>query len=144
MFHHLYKKRSILRVVHHNARTQYRSNRNEYRIDRIEKRKIPLLKELSQTSLDSFESESDSKESRDVRLNSFKNSIFHFCHFWANSANRPGILSNRIPIRKNPRKIGLIPSKVAFRNFCVFLISNRSNISKTIRIDRIDRKPPWY
>ena len=34
--------------------------------------KTPLLKELSRTSRDSFESESDSNESRDVRLNSFK------------------------------------------------------------------------
>ena len=51
---------------------------------KIEKRKMPLLKELSRTSRDSFESESDSKESRDVRRNSFKNGMFHFCHFWAN------------------------------------------------------------
>ena len=54
---------------------------------------MPLLKELSRTSRDSFESESDSNESRDVRLNSFKSGIFHFCHFWANYAERPGILS---------------------------------------------------
>ena len=40
--------------------------------------------ELSGTSRDSFESESDSKESRDVRLNSFKSGIFHVCHFWVN------------------------------------------------------------
>ena len=31
---------------------------------------MQLLKELSRTSRDSFESDSDSKESRDVRLNS--------------------------------------------------------------------------
>ena len=73
----------------------------------------PLLKELSRSSQDSFESESDSKESRDDRLNSFKSGIFHFCHFLANRADRPGILSNRIPIRKNPRTIGLIRPKVA-------------------------------
>ena len=79
---------------------------------------MPLLKELSRTSRDSFESESDSKESRDVRLNSFKSGIFHFCHFWANYAERPGILSNQMTIRKNPGTIGLIPSKVTFRNFC--------------------------
>ena len=74
---------------------------------------MPLLKELSRTSRDSFESESDSKASRDDRLNSFKSGIFHFSHFWANQAERPGILSNRIPIQKNPGTIGLIPSKVA-------------------------------
>ena len=45
------------------------------------KYKTPLLKELSQSSQDSFESESNPKESRDVRLNSFKSGIFHFCHF---------------------------------------------------------------
>mgnify|MGYP003312857108 CR=1 FL=1 len=61
-------------------------DRIEMNIESIEskKRKMPLLKELSRTSRDSFESESDSKESRDVRLNSFKSGIFHFCHFWAN------------------------------------------------------------
>ena len=40
--------------------------------EKIKKTKTPLLKELSRTSRDSFESESDSKESWDVRLNSFK------------------------------------------------------------------------
>ena len=61
-------------------------DRIEMNIESIEskKRKMPLLKELSRTSWDSFESESDSKESRDVRLNSFKNGIVHFCNFWAN------------------------------------------------------------
>ena len=39
---------------------------------------MPLLKELSQTSRDSFESGSDSKESQDVRLDSFKSGIFRF------------------------------------------------------------------
>ena len=39
---------------------------------------MPLLKELSQTSRDSFESDSDSKESRDVRLNSFISGILRF------------------------------------------------------------------
>ena len=39
---------------------------------------MPLLKELSRTSRDSFESDSDSKESRDVRLNSFKSGILRF------------------------------------------------------------------
>ena len=38
----------------------------------------PLLKELSRSSQDSFESESDSKESRDDRLNSFKSGICFF------------------------------------------------------------------
>ena len=98
-------------------------------IDRIEmiiesieskKRKMPLLKELSGTSQDSLESASDSKQSWEVRLKSFKSCIFHFCHFWVNQADRPGIFSNWIPIRENPGTIGLIPSKVALRNFCVF------------------------
>ena len=39
---------------------------------------MPLLKELRRTSRDSFESDSDSKESRDVRLNSFKSGILRF------------------------------------------------------------------
>ena len=61
-------------------------DRIEMNIESIEskKRKMPLLKELSRTSQDSFESESDSQESRDVRLNSPKNGIFHFCHYGAN------------------------------------------------------------
>ena len=61
-------------------------DRIEMNIESIEsqKRKMPLLKQLSQTSQGSFESDSDSKESRNVRLNSFKSGIFHFCHFWAN------------------------------------------------------------
>ena len=110
-------KTTVKSVVHHDARTQYRSNRNEYRVDRSEKTQnatferikpnvpgffrigiqferisgrsasflqklhfsfLPLLGELSRTSRDSFESESDSKESRDVRLNSFKSGILHF------------------------------------------------------------------
>ena len=37
-----------------------------------------LLKELSRTSQDSLESDSDSKESRDIRLNSFKSGILRF------------------------------------------------------------------
>ena len=87
-----------------------RFDRIEMNIESIEskKHKMPLLKELSRTSQDSFQSESDSKESRDVRLDSFRSGIFHFCHFWANSADRPRILSNQIPIRKNPGTIGLL------------------------------------
>ena len=76
--------------------------------------KTPLLKELSRSSRDSFESESNSKESQDDRLNSFKSGVFHFCHFLANWAERPGILSNWISILKNPGTIGLIRPKVAF------------------------------
>ena len=58
-------------------------DRIEINIESIEskKRKMPLLKELSRSSWDLLESESDSKESWDVRLNSFKSGIFHFCHF---------------------------------------------------------------
>ena len=42
---------------------------------------MPLLKELSRTSQDSFESDSDSKESWDIRLNSSKSGICIFCLF---------------------------------------------------------------
>ena len=41
-------------------------------MEKNEKLKMPLLGELSRSSRDSFESESDSKESRDDRLNSTK------------------------------------------------------------------------
>ena len=43
---------------------------------------MPLLGDLNQSSLDSFESESDSKESKDDRLNLPKNGIWDF-------SNRP-------------------------------------------------------
>ena len=42
---------------------------------------MPLLKELSRTSQDSFESESDSKEFRDGRLNSPKSGYSTFLDF---------------------------------------------------------------
>ena len=77
----------------------------------------PLLKELSPSSQDSFESEFDSKESREDWLNSPKSGKNEKWHFWRNYAERPEILSNRISIRKNPGIFDLIPSKVAF---CVF------------------------
>ena len=35
------------------------------------------------------------------------------CHFWANFANRPGILAFRVTIRTNPGTIGKIRPKVA-------------------------------
>ena len=44
--------------------------------------KMPLFGELSRTSRDSFESESDSKESWDIRLNSSKSGICIFCFFF--------------------------------------------------------------
>ena len=44
----------------------------------------PLLKELSQSSQDCFESESDSKESQDDRLDSPKSGKNEKCHFWRN------------------------------------------------------------
>ena len=55
-------------------------DRIEMNIESIEskKRKTPLLEELSRTSQDSFELDSESKESRDVRLNSFNSGIFRF------------------------------------------------------------------
>ena len=72
-----------LRTIVQDARTQYRSNRNEYRIDRIEKTQNASFGGIKPNVLGFFRIgfESDSKESRDSRLNSFKNSIFHFCHF---------------------------------------------------------------
>ena len=42
---------------------------------------MPLLGELSRSSRDSFESDSDSKESWDDRLNSPKSGISCFCLF---------------------------------------------------------------
>ena len=45
-------------------------------ITKIQKNKMPLFGELSQTSQDSFESESDSNKSRDDRLTSPKSCIF--------------------------------------------------------------------
>ena len=57
----------------------------EYRLDVVretrEKLKMPLFGELSRSSQDSFESESDSKESWDDRLNSPKIGIFNFLRF---------------------------------------------------------------
>ena len=75
------------RAVHNVPRTQYRSNRKEYRIDRIEsltrilpkKREIlktPLLGELSRTSRDSFESESDSNKYQNDRPNYPESGMF--------------------------------------------------------------------
>ena len=43
---------------------------------------MPLLRELSRTSQDSFESDSDSKESQDDRLSSFKSGVLLFLHFF--------------------------------------------------------------
>ena len=80
------------------------------------KRKMPILKELSRTSQDSFESESDSQESRDVRLNSPRSCIFHFSRFWANQTHRPGMN----PVRKNLGMIDSIPSKMVLWNFGTF------------------------
>ena len=51
------------------------------RTTKSKKCKLPLLGELSRSSRDSFESESDSKESRDDRLNSPKNGNLHFLDF---------------------------------------------------------------
>ena len=109
-----------------------------------EKIETPLLGELSQTSRDSFESDSDSKESRDVRLNSFESGIFHFCHFWRNWAGRPRILSNRIPIRKNPGTFGLIPSKIAFFTFATFGdLSQSSQVAFESDSDSKESRDDW-
>ena len=61
---------------------------------------MPLLKELSQTSRDSFESRSDSKESRDVRLNSFKSGIFIFTTLGQIKPNVPGFFRIEIQFER--------------------------------------------
>ena len=75
-------------------------------IDRIEmnvksieskKPKMQFLKELIRTSRDSLESESNLKESRDVRRNSFKSGIFHFAILGRIKLHLPGFF--RIGIR---------------------------------------------
>ena len=81
---------------------------------------MPLLGELSRSSRDSFEWDSDSKESRDDWLHSPKSGKNKKCHFWRNEAERPRILSNRNPIRKNSGTFGFISSKVAFFCFATF------------------------
>ena len=43
---------------------------------------FPLFGELSRSSRDSFEPDSDSNESRDDGLNSLKSGIFHFSFFF--------------------------------------------------------------
>ena len=85
---------------------------------------MQFLKELSRSSRDSLESESDSKESWDDWLNSPKSGIVHVCHLLANSSNRPGICSNRNPIRANPGTICLIRLKIVFVSVgvCIELI----------------------
>ena len=45
---------------------------------KIKNLQMPLFGELSQTSQDLFESDSDSHKSRDVRLNSPKSGVFYF------------------------------------------------------------------
>ena len=55
--------------------------RSAYFFQKCQKWKIPLLKELSRTSRGSFGLDSDSKESRDDRLNSFKSDKNGKCHF---------------------------------------------------------------
>ena len=91
---------------------------------------MPLLGELSRTSLDLVELDSDSTKSLDVRLNSPKSGIYIFCHFWANWAERPGIWSNRIPIRPNPGTFGLIRPKVAFEFFAFFRFRSAPRIRR--------------
>ena len=100
------------------------------------------IKPKARKSQDSFESDSDhsdSKESRDVRLNSpKKSSKNNNCHFERNQAERPGILSDRTPIRKNPGTFSLIPSKGAF---CVFSIRS---IRYSFRFDRYCVQVSWW
>ena len=76
------------RTIVQDPPTQYRLNRKEYRIERLprfykrtKKIKMPLFGELSRASLDSFESESDSNESKDVRLSLPKSGILIFVRF---------------------------------------------------------------
>ena len=49
--------------------------------EKREKIEMPLFGELSRSSRDSFESDSDSKESRDDRRNSPKSCVFNFSRF---------------------------------------------------------------
>ena len=49
---------------------------------------LPLLGELSKSSRDSWESDSDSNESRDDRLHSFKSGVFIFLRFLVNFSNK--------------------------------------------------------
>ena len=49
---------------------------------KLQKIKMPLLGELSRSSRDSFESDSDSKESWDDGLNPFKNGVSKFLRFF--------------------------------------------------------------
>ena len=72
---------------HRSIRSIGRSTDRFDRFDRFDIRKhknfkTPLFGELSRTSRDSFESESDSKESWDIRLNSSKSGICIFCFFF--------------------------------------------------------------
>ena len=80
---------------------------------------MPRLGELSRSSRDSFESDSDSNESWDDPLNSLKSGKNKKCHLFASYADRPGIISNRIPIRTNPGTIGLTLQQEAFLIRCL-------------------------
>ena len=78
-------------------------DRIEMNIESIEskKRKMPLLKELSRTSRDSFGLDSDSKESWDDWLNSFKSGVLYFfdsidsIFISIRSILRPGVVVDR-------------------------------------------------
>ena len=63
---------AFYRAVHHDPRTQYRSNRKNAMEKKTQKIKMPLLNKLSRSPRDSFESEPDSSQSQDDRLNSQK------------------------------------------------------------------------
>ena len=89
---------------------------------------MPLLKELSRSSWDSFESESDSKESQDDRLNSPKSGKSKKITFFGKLSRTSWDLSNRNPIRKNPGTFGLTRPKVAFAFFAFFFTHDVDSI----------------
>ena len=77
---------------------------------------MSLFEELRHTSQETFESESNSNVSWDVRLHSSKSGI---CHFSKNEDGRPRKRSNRIPIRTFPGTFVFILQKVSFVFFSV-------------------------
>ena len=69
------------------------------RTTKSKKCKLPFFGELSRSSWDSFELDSDSKESRDDRLNSLKSGVFDFLRFWGGNLGKNSIRSVRYPFR---------------------------------------------
>ena len=76
---------------------------DRFDIQKIQNFEMPFLKELSRSSQDSFELESDSKESRDVWLNSPKSGIWIFSRFFEYGIDRTDRLID--PIDRSIRSI---------------------------------------